>query len=92
MNINNQIQQKDIEGEFSLKVLAPEIVLLQLVLNDAHTEGAYLEVLDDGVELSETREAEEDVDNVRRQLRTLLPVVVENTRQCAYDRFYEIQK
>ena len=50
-------------------------MLLDLVLDDAHAQRADLEVRDDAVELSETRETEEDVDDVRSKLRVLLPVL-----------------
>ena len=64
----------------------PHIVLLQLVLNDFHAQRADLEVDDDAMEVGETREAEEYVDDVRRQLgATLLPVFTQDACQCSHN-------
>ena len=54
--------------------------------------GTNLEVWDDAVELWEAGEAEEDVDDVGREIRVPLPVFAKHTGQRANHRFWTKQK
>ena len=44
------------------------------------------------MELAETREAEEDVDNVRRQLRALLPILTQDAGQGSDNGLWNINR
>lgn len=48
------VGQKDIGFLFLLQLLLPEVVALQLVFHDVHTQGAHLVVGHQAVELGET--------------------------------------
>ena len=79
MNVAN----KDINLLLGVELLEPQVVFPQFVFNDSHTQRADLEVSDDAVELREARKTEENVHDVRRQLRALFPVFAQNARQSA---------
>ena len=56
------------------------------MIDNSHAQRTDLEVCDDSVELRETREAEEDVDNIGCQFRTVFPVFTQNSRQSTDHR------
>lgn len=71
----------------TVHTLLPDVVLAELVLDGGEHERADLEVRDHVVELREARVAEEDVRQVDRQVRTPLPVLEQQARQCSVQSF-----
>ena len=57
------------------------------MFNDVHTEGAHFEMGNHPVELRETWEAKEDVDDVGGKLRAFLPVLTQHTSQGSDNGF-----
>jgi len=79
----NVFLQKDICLFLYIQLIEPEIVFAQFMFNNSHAQRSNLEVRDDAMELRETGEAEEYVDDVSCQLGATLPVFTQYTSQCS---------
>ena len=86
-NLSFLTKSKDIIFAFFLQFLLPDVVLPQFVFQYGHAKRADFEVRDYAVKLRETREAEENVDDVRGEFRTVLPILSQNTGQRTDKRF-----
>ena len=82
-NMQTCICTKDICLLLYIQLIEPEIVFAQFMFNNSHAQRSNLEVRDDAVELRETGEAEEYVDDVGCQLGATLPVFTQYTSQCS---------
>ena len=67
---------------FPCHFFVPHIIFLNFKLNNIHAQRAYFKMYDNAMELCETTEAKEGVDNIGGQLGAFLPVLAQDTRQC----------